>query len=127
MSNTLDEEVIMAVTKKDTSLIDEWMVLQLEINEIETQLNKLTQKMVQLSNALYAKKSKEELEELRSHLNNELKTLNKDTDKERVNCLSFLSSLIEHDINFDTLVEQEIDIRERDIKIDLDDFKKGSV
>ena len=79
-----------------------------------------------MSNSLYAKKSKEDLEALRNYLANELKTLNQDTDMEKMNCLSFLNSLIEHDINFDTLVEQEIDIKERDIKIDLNDYHKGT-
>jgi len=116
----------MTVTDKDISLIDDWVGLQQEINVLETQLNALTQKMMQLSNALYAKKYKEELEELRNHLANEVKALNKKTDKEKKNCLSFVHSLIEHDINFDTLVEQEIDIKERDIKIDLDDYNKGT-
>ncbi len=116
----------MAVTDKDISLIEEWVVLQQEINEIEEQLNLLTQKMMQMSNALYAKKSTEELEELRIHLTSELKTLDKDLDRPRKNCLSFLNSLIEHDINFDTLVEQEIDLQEREIKIDLNDYNKNS-
>jgi uncharacterized coiled-coil protein SlyX len=114
----------MAVTDKDISLIDDWVGLQQEINDLETQLNALTQKMMRLSNSLYAKKSKEELEELRTYLTNELKILNNGIDQEKKNCLSFLNSLIEHDINFDTLVEQEIDIKERDIKIDLDDYHK---
>jgi uncharacterized coiled-coil protein SlyX len=112
----------MAVTDKDISLIDDWVGLQQEINDLETQLNALTQKMMRISNSLYAKKSKEDLEELRAYLTNELKTLNNDIDQEKKNCLSFLNSLIEHDINFDTLVEQEIDIKERDIKIDRDDY-----
>lgn len=116
----------MTVTDKDISLIDDWMGLQQEINVLETQLNSLTQKMMQLSNALYAKKSKEDLEELSTYLINELKSLDKDSDQDKKNCLSFLNSLIEHDINFDTLVEQEIDIKERDIKIDLDDYNKGT-
>jgi cell division septum initiation protein DivIVA len=116
----------MTVMDKDISLIDDWVDLQQEINVLEAQLNSLTQKMMQLSNALYAKKSKEELEELRNYLANELKTLNKNADQEKKNCLSFLHSLIEHDINLDTLVEQEIDIKERDIKIDLDDYNKGT-
>lgn len=116
----------MAVTEKDISLIDDWVVLQQEINTLEAQLNTLTQKMMQLSNSLYARKSKEELEVLRNYLTNELKTLNQDTDMEKRNCLSFLNSLIEHDINFDTLVEQEIDIKERDIKIDLNDYHQGT-
>jgi len=114
----------MAVNDKDISLIDDWVGLQQEINDLETQLNTLTQKMMQLSNSLYAKKSKEELEELHNYLTNELKTLNEDTEMEKKNCLSFLNLLIEHDINFDTLVEQEIDIKERDIKIDLNDYHK---
>jgi uncharacterized coiled-coil protein SlyX len=116
----------MAVTEKDISLIDDWVVLQQEINTLEAQLNTLTQKMMQLSNSLYARKSKEDLEALRNYLTNELKTLNQDTEIEKRNCLSFLNSLIEHDINFDTLVEQEIDIKERDIKIDLNDYHQGT-
>lgn len=116
----------MTVSDKDISLINDWVGLQQEINVLETQLNSLTQKMMQISNSLYAKKTKEELEELSSHLSNEVKDLNKTTDKEKKNCLSFLNSLIEHDINFDTLVEQEINIKERDIKIDLEDYDKGT-
>ncbi len=116
----------MAVTDKDISLIEEWVDLQQEINAIEAQLNTLTQQMMQLSNALYDKRSTKELEELRIHLTSELKTLDKNRDRERKNCLSFLNSLIEHDINFDTLVEQEIDIKEREIKIDLNDYNKNS-
>ena len=116
----------MAVSEKDISLINDWVGLQQEINVLETQLNNLTQKMMQINNSLYDKKSKEELEELSSHLSNELKKLNKTTDKEKKNCLSFLNSLIEHDINFDTLVEQEINIKEREIKIDLEDYDKGT-
>ena len=114
----------MAVTDKDLSLINEWVDLQQDINSLEEQLNSLTQKMMRLSRALYDKKSKEELQELRVHLISELKTIDKSEDHERKNCLSFLSSLIEHDINFDTLIEQDIDIKERDIKIDLDDYHK---
>ena len=114
----------MAVTDKDISLINEWVDLQQKINTLEEELNSLTQKMMRLSRALYNKKSKEELQKLRSHLTSELKTLGKGRDHERKNCLSFLSSLIEHDINFDTLIEQDIDIKERDIKIDLDDYHK---
>jgi len=65
-----------------------------------------------------------ELEEFRDFLAEEIRKLDKQTDKERKKQLSNLKTLVEHDINIDNLVEQDIDIEEKEIDIDLKDYNK---
>jgi hypothetical protein len=45
--------------------------------------------------------------------------LDKKSDKVKITQLSNLKTLVEHDINIDNLVEQDIDIKEKELKIDL--------
>jgi len=72
---------------------------------------------------LYSTKTKVELEEFRDFLGAEIKKLNKKKDKDKIGQLSTLKTIIEHDINIDNLVEQDIDIEEKGIDIDLKDYK----
>ena len=65
-----------------------------------------------------------DLEEFRDFLAAEIKKLDATTDRERKKQLSTLKGIIEHDINIDNLVEQDIDIEEKGIDIDLADYKK---
>ena len=87
----------MEITKRETALIDEWIALHREI---------------------------EELEEFRDLIAGEIKKLDKKADKEKIKQLTNLKSIVEHDINIDKLVEQDIDIEEKGIDIDLKDYNK---
>ena len=88
-------------------------------------MDTLSQKLKKINNNLYAKNPKVELEEFRDFLAAEIKKLNKKTDKDRITQLSNLKTLVEHDINIDNLVEQDIDIKEKELNIDLKDYKKS--
>lgn len=114
----------MEITKKELALIDEWVELHGEIEKLEDELDDLSRKLKKINNKLYAKNPKVELEEFRDFLAGELKKLDKKADKERVRQLSNLKTIVEHDINIDNLVEQDIDIQEKEIDIDLKDYKK---
>ena len=109
----------MKITKKELSLIDEWVELHQEIETLEDELDSLSQKLKKINNKLYAKNAKMELEEFRDFLAGEIKKLDKKSDKVRITQLSNLKTLVEHDINIDNLVEQDIDIKEKELKIDL--------
>jgi ABC-type phosphate transport system auxiliary subunit len=109
----------MKITKKELALIDEWVELHQNMEKLEDKLDTLAQKLKKINI-----KSKLELEEFRDFLVAETKKLNKKTDKAKIGQLSSLKTIIEHDINIDHLVEQDIDIEEKGIKIDLKDYKK---
>jgi uncharacterized protein YkvS len=109
----------MKITKKELSLIDEWVELHQEIETLEDELDSLSQKLKKINNKLYAKNAKMELEEFRDFLAGEIKKLDKKSDKVKITQLSNLKTLVEHDINIDNLVEQDIDIKEKELKIDL--------
>lgn len=113
----------MKIKKKELALLDEWIVLHGEIEKLEDQLETLCKKLKNINNKLYAKNPKLELEEFRDFLAAEIKRLTKKTDKERKKQLSNLKTIIDHDINIDNLVEQDIDIEERGIDIDLKDYR----
>jgi len=114
----------MKITKKELALLDEWVALHGEIEKLEDEFDRLARKLKNINNKLYAKNPKVDLEEFRDFLAEELKKLDKKTDKERVKQLSTLKTIVEHDINIDNLVEQDIDIEERAIDIDLKDYNK---
>lgn len=114
----------MEITKKELSLIDEWIELHQEIEKQDAELDRLSLKLKALNNRLFAKNPKVELEEFRDFLTDEIKKLNKKSDKERIRQLSNLKTLVEHDINIENLVEQDIDIEEQGVNIDLKDYKK---
>lgn len=114
----------MEITKKELALIDEWIEVHQEIEKLEDELEILSKKLKKVNNKLYDKSSKMELEEFRDFLAGEIKKLDKKTDSDRVKQLSNLKSIVEHDINIDKLVEQDIDIQEKEIDIDLKDYKK---
>lgn len=114
----------MKITDKEMSLIDEWVELHQEIEKLETELDSQSQKLKKINNKLYAKNPKVELEEFRDFLAEEIKKLDKKTDKARIKQLSNLKTIVEHDINIDNLVEQDIDIKEKELNIDLKDYKK---
>jgi hypothetical protein len=114
----------MKITKKELALIDEWVELHQNMEKLEDKLDTLAQKLKKINIKLYSNKSKLELEEFRDFLVAETKKLNKKTDKAKIGQLSSLKTIIEHDINIDHLVEQDIDIEEKGIKIDLKDYKK---
>jgi len=114
----------MEITKKELVLIDEWVELHQEIEKLEDELDTLSQKPKKINNKLYAKNPKVELEEFRDFLAEEIKILNKKTDKDKIKQLSNLKTIVEHDINIDNLVEQDIDIKEKELNIDLKDYKK---
>jgi hypothetical protein len=114
----------MEITKKELALIDDWIELHQEIEKLEDELETLFQKLKSINNKLYAKNPKVELEEFRDYIASEIKKLDKKTDKARVKQLSSLKTIVEHDINIDNLVEQDIDIKEKELNIDLKDYKK---
>ncbi len=114
----------MEITEKELALIDEWIEIHQEIEKLEDELESLAKKLKKISNKLYDKNSKPELEEFRDFLAGEIKKLDKKADKDRVRQLSSMKTIVEHDINIDTLVEQDIDIEEKGVDIDLKDYKK---
>jgi len=117
-------EKAMKISKKELALLDEWVVLHQEIEKLEDELDSLSVQLKNINNKLYAKNPKVDLEEFRDYLANEIKKLDKKRDKERMNQLSNLKIIVEHDINIDNLVEQDIDIEERGVDIDLKDYNK---
>ena len=113
----------MKITKKELALIDEWAELHQEIEKLEDELDSLFRKLKSINNKLYAKNPRVDLEEFRDFLTEEIKKLDKKKDKEKRKQLSSLKTMVEHDINIDNLVEQDIDIEERGINIELKDYK----
>ena len=113
----------MKITKKEQALINDWIELHQEMEKLEDELNSLAGKLKKISRKLYDKDSKSELEEFRDSLTAEIKKLDKKVDLVRVKQLKDLKSIVEHDINIETLVEQDIDIEEKGVKIDLKDYK----
>lgn len=114
----------MKITKRELALLDEWVALHEEIEKLEGELDILLKKLKDIGNTLYARNPKVDLEEFRDFLAAEIKKLDAKTDRERKKQLSTLKGIIEHDINIDNLVEQDIDIEEKGIDIDLADYKK---
>ena len=114
----------MEITEKELALIDDWVALHQETEKLEDELDSLLKKLKKISNKLYDKSSKAELIEFRDYLAGEIKKLDKKADKARIKQLSNLKTIVDHDINIDTLVEQDIDIEEKGLDIDLKDFKK---
>ncbi len=121
--NNLTREKVMEITKKTITLIDEWVELHQEIEKLENELETLSLKLKKINTRLFAKNPKEELEQFRDSLGAEIKKLDKKGDKNRIRQLSHLKAIVEHDINIDNLVEQDIDIEEKGIDIDLKDYK----
>lgn len=113
----------MKITEKELTLIDEWIELHQEIEKLEAELDGLSQKLKEINNALYAKNPKMELEEFRDFLADEIKKLDEKIDKDKIKELSSLKATVEHDINIDILVEEDIDIEEKVADIDLADYK----
>ena len=114
----------MEISEKERALIDEWIELHHEIEKLEAELNARTRELRKISNKLYDKNSRQELEEFRDLLTGEIKNLDKKTDKDRIKQLSNLKIIVEHDINIENLVEQEIDIEEKGTNIDLRDYEE---
>ncbi len=114
----------MKYSKKELGLIDEWVEVHQEIEKLEDELDTLAQKLKKINIKLYSKNSKLELEEFRDFLAAEIKKLNKKGDKKKIGQLSSLKAIVEHDINIDNLVEQDIDIEEKGIQIDLKVYNK---
>lgn len=114
----------MKITDKEMALIDEWVELHQEIEKLEDELDTLSRKLKKINNKLYAKNPKVELEEFRDFLTAEIKKLDKKADRDRIKQLSNLKTIVKHDINIDNLVEQDIDIKEKELNIDLKDYKK---
>ena len=119
-----NERNSMKITKRELALLDEWVALHEEIEKLEGELDILLKKLKDIGNTLYARNPKVDLEEFRDFLAAEIKKLDAKTDRERKKQLSTLKGIIEHDINIDNLVEQDIDIEEKGIDIDLADYKK---
>jgi hypothetical protein len=115
----------MEITEKERTLIDEWITLHREMEKLEEELDSRAKKLRKISNKLYDKNSKAELEEFRHLLKTEIKKLDKKTDKDRIKQLSNLKIIVEHDINIENLVEQEIDIEEKGMNIDLKDYDES--
>ncbi|MFC1837728.1 hypothetical protein ACFLYW_03505 [Thermodesulfobacteriota bacterium] len=114
----------MKITKKELSLLDEWVELHQEIEKLDEELSTLALKLKSVDVRLYAKKHKAELEEFRDYLAAEIKGLDKKKDKDRIRQLTSLKTIVEHDINIENLVEQDIDIEEQGVNIDLKDYQK---
>ncbi|MGW8160649.1 MAG: hypothetical protein ACWGN1_00225 [Desulfobulbales bacterium] len=115
----------MEVTKKTLALMDEWIELHREIEKLEDELDTRVVKLKKINAKLYAKNSKEELEKFCDFLGTMIKELDKKADRDRIKQLSILKAIVEHDINIDKLVEQDIDIEERAMNIDLKDFDQA--
>ena len=113
----------MKITKKELSLIDDWIELHQEIEILEAALDTLSEKLKKINNKLFAKNPKMELEEFRDFLADEINRLDKKLNKNKIKQLTNLKTIVEHDINIENLVEQDIDIQEKGIKIDLKDYK----
>ena len=114
----------MEITKKDLSLIDDWVELHRKIEKHEAELDMLSKKLKSINIRLYTKKPKVELEEFRDFLADEIRNLDSDTDKEKIKQLSHLKTIVENDINIEKLVEQDIDIEEQGVNIDLKDYNE---
>ena len=114
----------MKITNKELALIDNWVELHQEIENQEAELESLSLKLKKINYKLFAKNPKVELEEFRDFLAKEIKGLNKKSDKDRIEQLNNLKTLVEHDITIENLVEQDIDIEEQGVNIDLKDYKK---
>jgi hypothetical protein len=114
----------MKITKKDLSLIDDWVELHRKIEKHEAELDMLSKKLKSINIRLYTKKPKVELEEFRDFLADEIRNFDSDTDKEKIKQLSHLKTIVEHDINIENLVEHDIDIEEQGVNIDLQDYKE---
>jgi len=114
----------MEITQKELALIDEWIELHQEIEKLEDKLDTLAKDLKNISNKLYNKNSKAELEDFRDFLAGEIKKLDKKSDALRMKQLANLKTIVEHDINIENLVEQDIDIEEKGVDIDLKDYKK---
>ena len=114
----------MEITKKELALIDEWVELNQEFEKLEEELDDLSQKLKTINNKLYAKNPKVKLEEFRDFLKAEIKKLDTKIDRVRIKQLKSLKTIVEHDINIDNLVEQDIDIEEKGVNIDLKDYNK---
>jgi len=112
----------MEITEKERALIDEWIALHHQIEKLEEELNGLTNDLKKISNKLYNKNSKAELEEFHDLLASEIAKLDKASEKERIRQLSDLKLIVEHDINIENLVDQDIDIEEKGMNIDLKDY-----
>lgn len=115
----------MEITEKERALIEEWISQHHEIEKLEEELDSLTRELKKISNKLYNKNSKAELEEFRDLLVNEINKLDKTADQDRIRQLSNLKIIVEHDINIENLVEQEIDIEEKGMNIDLKDYDES--
>jgi uncharacterized protein YlxW (UPF0749 family) len=112
----------MKITKKEQSLLDEWVQLHKKVEDLNEELKSLSLKLKSVDIRLYAKKHKAELEDFRDYLDGEIGGLDKKNDKDRISQLKSLKAIVEHDINIENLVEQEIDIEEQGVKIDLKDY-----
>jgi len=115
----------MEITEKERVLIDEWITLHREMEKLEAELDLRAKELRKISNKLYDKNSKAELEEFHNLLVDEIKKLDKKTDKDRIKQVSNLKIIVEHDINIENLVEQEIDIEEKGMNIDLKDYHES--
>ena len=113
----------MEISKKELSLIDDWIELHQEIEILEAALDTLSEKLKKINNKLFAKNPKMELEEFRNFLADEINRLDKKLNKNKIKQLTNLKTIVEHDINIENLVGQDIDIQEKGIKIDLKDYK----
>ena len=114
----------MEITKKELSLIDDWVELHQKIETMEAELESLSLKLKSINNRLFAKNPKLELEEFRDFLTKEIQALDKERDEDRIRQLSNLKTIVEHDITIENLVEQDIDIEESGVNIDLEDYKE---
>ena len=114
----------MEITKKELTLIDDWVELHQEIETMEAELEALSLKLKSINNRLFAKNPKLELEEFRDYLTKEINELDKEGDKVRIKQLMNLRTIVEHDITIENLVEQDIDIEEQGVNIDLQDYKE---
>jgi len=112
----------MEITEKEKGLIDDWIELHQEIEKREDEIKDLIKELRKISGKLYDKSSKDELVEFRDSLSEEIKKFDRLTESERIKQLRSLKSIVEHDINIETLVEQDIDIEEQGVKIDLKDY-----
>ena len=109
----------MEITESELALINDWIDLHREIEKKEDEIKSLTNNLKKISSKLYDKNSKAELEEFRDSLAEEINKLDGESERDRIKQLRSLKSIVEHDINIENLVEQDIDIEEGGVRIDL--------
>ena len=84
----------MDITKKELSLIDDWVGLHQKIESMEEELESLSLKLKSINNRLFAKNPKLELEEFRDYLAKEIEEPDNESDEDRIRQLTNLKIIV---------------------------------